>query len=82
MTDLIRDRVEGRLSSSDVEMVEPLRELVLDDGLRLRMSEHNRTVPSTMTWANAMLAHDATYSQVRSSSPLLVARRPLSALEG
>jgi glycosyltransferase involved in cell wall biosynthesis len=82
MTDFIRDGVEGRLCSSDVEMVERLRELVLDDGLRLRMSEHNRTVPSTMTWANAMLAHDATYSQVRSSSPLLVARRPLSALEG
>jgi glycosyltransferase involved in cell wall biosynthesis len=70
MTDFIRDKVEGRLCASDLEMVERLRELILDDDLRRRMSEHNRTVPSTMTWPNAMLAHDAAYAQVRSSSPL------------
>jgi glycosyltransferase involved in cell wall biosynthesis len=81
MTDFIRDGVEGRLCSSDLDMVERLRELVLDHDLRHRMSEHNRTVPSTMTWANAMLAHDAAYAEVRSSYPLRAERHPLPVLE-
>ncbi len=81
MTDFIRDKVEGRLCSSDLDMVERLRELVLDHDLRRRISEHNRTVPSTMTWANAMRAHDAAYSQVR-SSPMRCRNSRQLALEG
>ena len=68
LTDFIRDGVEGRLCSSDRDMVRQLRELVLDDDLRFRMSEHNRTTPTTMTWANAMQAHDAAYAHVRTAS--------------
>jgi glycosyltransferase involved in cell wall biosynthesis len=81
MTDFIRDGVEGRLCSSDLEMVQRLRELVLDDDLRRRMAEHNRSVPSTMTWANALLAHDVAYSHVRSSSALQRDRHSLPAME-
>jgi glycosyltransferase involved in cell wall biosynthesis len=67
MTDFIRDGVEGRLCASDLDMVGSLRELVVDGALRHRMSEHNRTVASPMTWANTMKAHDTAYARLRPS---------------
>jgi glycosyltransferase involved in cell wall biosynthesis len=82
MNDFIRDGVEGRLCSSDLEMVERLCDLVVDHDMRHRMSEHNRTVPSTMTWSNTMLAHDAAYSLVRSWSTGPAGRRLQPAVEG
>jgi glycosyltransferase involved in cell wall biosynthesis len=81
MTDFIRDGIEGMLCSSDLDMVERLRELVLDHDLRRRISEHNRTVASTMTWTNAMLAHDAAYAEIWSSYPLHARSGSLPALE-
>jgi glycosyltransferase involved in cell wall biosynthesis len=62
MTDFVRHGVEGMLCGSDVEMVQRLRELVVDGTLRQQMSEHNRTVASPMTWANTMDHHDAAYA--------------------
>ena len=71
MTDFVRDGVEGWLCDSDVEMVERLRELVDDPTLRHRISEHNRTTPSLLTWQNALEHNDAAYAlahaQVRTS---------------
>jgi glycosyltransferase involved in cell wall biosynthesis len=65
LTEFIADRVEGVLCRSDEEMVSRLRDLVLDNELRTRISDHNRTALSTMTWTNTMEAHDRTYALVR-----------------
>ncbi|MGZ4468715.1 MAG: glycosyltransferase family 4 protein [Nocardioidaceae bacterium] len=62
MTDFVTDGVEGSLSRSDAGMVADLVELVDDPGLRTRMAEHNRTTPSRMTWAHAMLRNDEAYA--------------------
>ncbi|MGH3510086.1 MAG: glycosyltransferase family 4 protein [Nocardioidaceae bacterium] len=67
MTDFLRDGVEGALCRSDVEMTQRLAELVVDGPLRRQISEHNRSVPSPMTWANTMTAHDAAYQRVAST---------------
>lgn len=71
MTDFVRDGVEGWLCDSDVEMVERLRQLVDDATLRHRVSEHNRTAPSVLTWQNALDHNDAAYdlahAEVRAS---------------
>jgi glycosyltransferase involved in cell wall biosynthesis len=75
LTEFIADRVEGVLCRSDGEMVSRLRELVLDNELRTRISDHNRTAPSTMTWANTMEAHDRTYALVRAAASPSNARR-------
>lgn len=81
MSEFVRDGLEGWLCGSDVEMVNRLRDLVDNAGLRLRVSEHNRTTPSAMTWANALDHHDAAYalalSKVRSTQ-----RRPLRPVGG
>ncbi len=61
VTEFVRDGVEGRLCTSDAEMVIRLRELVEDGDLRRRISEHNRSTPSALTWANALQANDAAH---------------------
>jgi glycosyltransferase involved in cell wall biosynthesis len=64
MTDFLQDRVEGMLCPDDSTMVRRLAELVSDPALRHRMSEHNRTVPSRMSWDNTLSHHDAAYDEV------------------
>jgi glycosyltransferase involved in cell wall biosynthesis len=61
MTEFVRDGVEGWLCRSDAEIVDRLRELVDDDGLRRRIADHNRLTPSPMTWENALEHNDAAY---------------------
>jgi len=74
MSEFVRHGVEGFLCRDDVDMVMRLGEMCEDDALRLRMSEHNRTTPSAMTWQQALLSHDAVYDEVLAGrSP---ARRP------
>jgi glycosyltransferase involved in cell wall biosynthesis len=68
MTEFVRHGVEGLLSESDEQMVGQLADLVTDAGLRRRMSEHNRTTASPLTWENAVARHDATYAAVCSPS--------------
>jgi glycosyltransferase involved in cell wall biosynthesis len=62
MTDFVRHGVEGLLCGTDAEMVRRLVELVDDHALRRRISEHNRVVPSRMTWAHTIERHDAAYA--------------------
>lgn len=78
LTDFIRTEVEGILCHSDADMVSALRRLVEDEPLRRRMSEHNRTVGTQMTWATSLARHDRVYTEagrrgVSSSSALPVA---------
>jgi hypothetical protein len=54
--------VEGQLCADDDEMVEVLGRLVHDDGLRGRLSAHNRSVEHTMTWSRSLRAHDHVYA--------------------
>lgn len=61
MSTFVHDGVEGWLCSSDAAMVGRLRRLVEDDTLRWRVSEHNRTTPSLLTWEHALDRHDRTY---------------------
>lgn len=62
MTDFIRSGTEGLLCASDADMVAALRLLVEDEALRRRISEHNRTVGTVMTWSNSLDRHYRTYS--------------------
>ena len=62
MTEFVHHGVEGMLCGTDADMVRGMRELVLDHDLRRRISEHNRTVASRMTWEHALERHDATYA--------------------
>jgi glycosyltransferase involved in cell wall biosynthesis len=69
MTDFVHHGVEGLLCADDDDMVERLRDLVVDHDLRHRIAEHNRLCASGMTWANTMADHDAAYAVVRASAP-------------
>jgi glycosyltransferase involved in cell wall biosynthesis len=77
LSDFIRNGVEGWLSPTDETIVERLRLLVEDDDLRLRISEHNRTTPSELTWTHSIDRHDRAYdiagSRSLSSRPGLLA---------
>ena len=75
MTGFVRDGVEGMLCRDDAGMVEALRRLVLDDGLRHRISEHNRTTPSTMTWASALDRVDEVYDVALARRPVVAGQR-------
>ena len=68
LTDFVGHGVDGLLCGSDTEMVGALRRLVVDPALRRLISEHNRTVPSPMTWSRAMAAHDEVYLLARSAA--------------
>jgi glycosyltransferase involved in cell wall biosynthesis len=72
MTEFVRHGVEGLLCRDDADMVTRLGELVNDDHLREQMAEHNRTTPSSTTWANALTQHDRVYEIARTS-----VRRPV-----
>jgi glycosyltransferase involved in cell wall biosynthesis len=74
LTEFVTDGVEGLLCRSDDEITRSLQELVEDRGLRTRMSEHNRTVRSRMTWDNALRAHDEVYAEARAPRPRAVPR--------
>jgi glycosyltransferase involved in cell wall biosynthesis len=63
LRDFIRTGVEGLLVASDAEMVVALRRLVEDAALRRRMSEHNRSVVTTMTWASSLERHARVYNR-------------------
>jgi glycosyltransferase involved in cell wall biosynthesis len=69
MSDFVTHGVEGLLCNDDADMVRRLRDLVVDPDLRRRISEHNRLIPSTMTWQNTQARHDAAYDAVRAATP-------------
>jgi glycosyltransferase involved in cell wall biosynthesis len=70
MSDFVTDGVEGLLCNDDDDMVQRLRDLVVDPDLRRRISEHNRLTPSTMTWQNTLARHDVAYEALLATSPL------------
>jgi glycosyltransferase involved in cell wall biosynthesis len=66
MTEFVQSGVEGLLCTSDADMVSGLSSLVINDDLRARISEYNRTVPSIMTWERALEQHTNIYRHARS----------------
>jgi glycosyltransferase involved in cell wall biosynthesis len=69
LTEFVTHGVEGLLGRDDADVGASLRLLVTDEGRRLRMSEHNRTTPSPMTWGHAMERHDAVYEGLGGRRP-------------
>lgn len=67
MTEFVSDGVEGLLCTSDADMVTRLRGLVEDHQLRRRISEHNRTVTTPLTWENTLARHETTYTRAVSA---------------
>jgi glycosyltransferase involved in cell wall biosynthesis len=61
VTEFVRDGVEGLLGASDADLVARIRDLVTDTDLRRRIADHNRVVPTTLTWASALARHERTY---------------------
>jgi len=62
LTGFVRDGIEGFLGDTDADLLGALRDLAVDHDLRHWISEHNRTVPSEMTWTRALDAHDEVYA--------------------
>jgi glycosyltransferase involved in cell wall biosynthesis len=62
LTDFIRPGIEGQLADSDADLVESLRRLVVDETLRWKIGEHNRTVGTEMTWSSSLDHHDRVYT--------------------
>ena len=52
---------EGLLASSDADMVDLLELVVVDDELRTRMTEHNRSTPSAVDWSDVVRQNVAAY---------------------
>jgi glycosyltransferase involved in cell wall biosynthesis len=54
---------EGLLAQSDRDMVDQLLRLIRDPGLRQQIAAHNRTVPSSVDWADVVEANVAVYER-------------------
>jgi glycosyltransferase involved in cell wall biosynthesis len=63
LVEFVRDGVEGLLCRDDDHMVSAVGRLLSTPGLRHRISEHNRTVPSGLTWARALDCHADVYAR-------------------
>jgi glycosyltransferase involved in cell wall biosynthesis len=70
LVEFVRHGVEGLLCRDDAELASAIVDLVGVPGLRHRISEHNRTVPSGLTWARALDAHAEVYARARATSPV------------
>lgn len=81
LSEFIRHGVEGWLCPTDAGMVDRLRDLVDDAALRHRVSEHNRSTPSLMTWQYALDNNDAAYARA-CAEVRAAGQRPLRALAG
>ncbi|QWZ09989.1 glycosyltransferase family 4 protein [Nocardioides panacis] len=69
LTEFVRDGVEGLLAHDDRGLRDAVARLVREPALRTRISEHNRTVPSTHTWPRALHLHDRTYETAVEARP-------------
>jgi glycosyltransferase involved in cell wall biosynthesis len=67
LSEFITDGVDGLLCESDDDLASALAALLLDDRLRRRVSEHNRTVPHRQTWDAAVEATVRTYAAARAN---------------
>jgi len=63
LSEFVTDGVEGWLAGSDAELVNRLRDVVEDAQLRHTVSEHNRRIPSALTWPHALARTDAAYAR-------------------
>ena len=82
--EFVRHGQEGLLGATDEELVGHLQHLVESAESRHRISEHNRTVPTTMTWETALVRHEAAYTAAvaRSAAPRRVGLRTLRSRSG
>lgn len=62
VTSFVRDGVEGLLAADDGQLADALVRLSLDDRLRRRIAEHNRTVPPEQSWANVLPLAEGLYA--------------------
>jgi glycosyltransferase involved in cell wall biosynthesis len=69
LADFVEHGVNGLLCDSDDALVTALRRLAEHPELRLRMSEHNRTTDSEMTWPHTLERHDLVYDTARGTVP-------------
>jgi len=83
--EFVRDRVEGVLVDGDAEMVVALADLVCDQGLRARITTHNRAVSPSFDWADVLDRTTELYgvaaARVRVPQGDVAAVRPAVALE-
>lgn len=54
VTSFVRDRLEGLLAADDNQLVDALVRIALDDTLRGRIAEHNRTVAPEQDWSRVL----------------------------
>jgi glycosyltransferase involved in cell wall biosynthesis len=68
LSEFITHGVEGLLCDSDRALASGLTSLLVDDGLRRRVSEHNRVTPHSQTWQRAVEATVRTYDAARANA--------------
>jgi hypothetical protein len=68
LVEFIRHGVEGLLCSDDDGLVAGMAALTDSALLRRQISEHNRTVPSGMSWARSLERHEQVYADALSGA--------------
>lgn len=63
VAEFVRDGREGRLASSDAELVDALAQLATTPTLRARIAGHNRSVEPPMTWPAVLARCNDLYRQ-------------------
>ncbi|NUR09905.1 MAG: glycosyltransferase, partial [Nocardioidaceae bacterium] len=69
LAEFVHEGVEGLLCDDDDGLLAGLLDLVRDPELRAWISEHNRTVPSGLTWALSLDRHERVYARALAGLP-------------
>lgn len=71
--EFLADGIDGVLCRDDIEMASALTVLLRDEGVRTRMTAHNRAVRPVHDWGHAVANYDAAYARAAE-----LAERPLA----
>lgn len=76
VTSFVRDGVEGLLAGDDGQLTDALVRISLDDALRTRIAEHNRTVAPEQSWSTVLPLIDRLYALAADGRPAAISSRP------
>ncbi len=67
VTSFVRDGVEGLLAGDDGQLADAVVRISLDDSLRTRIAEHNRTVAPEQSWSHVLPLVERLYALAATS---------------
>jgi phosphatidylinositol alpha 1,6-mannosyltransferase len=65
ISSFVHHEVEGLLAHDDRSMMDELTRIAIDDGLRTRITEHNRSTEPAQSWPNVLEVVDDCYARAR-----------------